>query len=514
MSDSQLPVPIGNWTQYIKNALTGSNNFMQFLIGKSGGGFDSPTENNCDKSFHASYQCGTGQAKIINIANGARGQTVDFDCTAETKACNAFKLTLGDDGNLTMTNSQGTTNWTSNTNKTGLSIEKYKAVNGKYKRNFLKSGEILNLGEFIGSPSGNCYLQMVKKQDGNAGLELRYTMTDCAPISKPDSDTGTCPATKPYAYAGNNIPGGYCCDKKPTNSGYYGPNVLDHCNGSFVKCSKSSCKDYSAQSGNSPTSNELYVIPQINSKNLGKIGYVSDDGELRSYPEDMTSYNTSYYSMGKYDNEGNDIEYHQNSTLQDCKDKCNSNKECAGLVFDSNGGVCKIKNDKMFPNSIRVPSETAELYVRSKSVANNASCTKNVDASTAMEWELFPPGKKMSVDTLCQLGLVTQDERNSLDEANQELRGLSNTLESKLKNLTEEDTKLVQSLGYNINKLQKDLKNYKNVEEDAKNNNKQMDHAQAMHEDSNLNMISENYYYLLWTILAIVVIIGSIKATR
>lgn len=454
MTDSQMPVPIGNWTQYIKNALTGNNSFLQFLIGKSGGGLDDPAETGCDKAFNASYQCGTGVSKIINIEGGARGQTVDFDCRDEMDKCDGFKLTLGDDGNLVLTNTKNEQVWTSNTNNTGIAVDKYKAINGKYKRNYLKSGESLQLNEFIGSPSGNCYLQMIKNLDGNAGLELLYTALDCT--------------------------------MKGEAVGY----------------------------GNSKDSNGLYSIPQINTKNLGKIGYVGDNGEIREYPQNMVSNSNSYYSMGQYTNNGNDIDTLKNVSAQVCQDKCNSNTKCAGYVFDTNGGVCKTKNYGMFPFSNRVPSETAELYVRGKSVANNASCTKKVDMSSALEWELLPPGIKMSPSTLCGLGLITQNEIKALEEANQDLRGITGTLESKLRDLTKEDAQLVSSLGYNVDKLQKDLKSYNNTDKRSKHYVKQAHHADAMNDDATMNMISENYHYLLWTILAIIIIIGGIKATR
>ena len=455
MSESQTqPVPIGNWTQYIKNTLTGSNNFIQFLIGKSGGGLDNPTEADCDKAFNASYQCGNGKNKLINIPSGSRGQTVVFDCRDETAICSGFKITLGDDGNLVMTNSKNEHIWSSNTSKTGISLEKYKAANGKYKRNFIKSGEILGIGEFIGSPSGNCYLQMVKKQDGNAGLELRYEVTDCS--SKTDTLT----------------------------------------------------------KGNSKYSNGLYSIPRTNINNLNKVGYVTDDGKLREYPSDMITHGNNYYLLGNYSNEGNNIDTIQNSSVDGCKEKCNSNNECAGFIFNSADKTCQIKTSSMFPNSNRVPDKNSELYVRSKSVSNNASCTKNINASNAMEWDLYPAGTKMSMDTLCQLGLVTAKEKAELDAANQNLHGLSSNLESKLKDLTQEDEKLVSMLGYNVNKLKKDLNSYEKVYKVAKKHDDNFNRAAAQYEDTSLSMISRNYQYLLWTILAIIIIIGSIRVTR
>ena len=45
-------------------------------------------------------------------------------------------------------------------------------------RNYLKSGEFLSIGEFIGSPSGNCYLMMTK-----SGLILYYEVSGCTMTS-------------------------------------------------------------------------------------------------------------------------------------------------------------------------------------------------------------------------------------------------------------------------------------------------------------------------------------------
>jgi hypothetical protein len=75
--------------------------------------------------------------------------------------------------------------WTSNTNKIGLVVDKFNAKNGKYGRNYLLAGETLGLGEFIGSPSGNCYLMMDKTADGDGilsgnTLQLKYSVLNCS----------------------------------------------------------------------------------------------------------------------------------------------------------------------------------------------------------------------------------------------------------------------------------------------------------------------------------------------
>ena len=88
------------------------------------------------------------------------------------------RITLGDDGNLVMVDNENKNIWTSNTNKTGVIADEFNAKSGKYGRNYLLSGEKLNDGEFIGSPSGNCYLIM-KKGSVADKLILNYRVVTC-----------------------------------------------------------------------------------------------------------------------------------------------------------------------------------------------------------------------------------------------------------------------------------------------------------------------------------------------
>jgi hypothetical protein len=165
-------VAVGNWTQYIQDFVKGKEiasykiNGPDPLVG-------------CLKDFKATYRCGAStNDKTINIPGEAGGKIALFDCTSENKKCKGLRLTLGDDGNLSLTDSENKQIWASNTNKTGLVLDEFSAKKSKYGRNYLLAGEMLNLGEFIGSPSGNCYLIMDKTSEGN-GLQLKYTVLNC-----------------------------------------------------------------------------------------------------------------------------------------------------------------------------------------------------------------------------------------------------------------------------------------------------------------------------------------------
>jgi hypothetical protein len=163
----------GNWTSMVQ-AFVKDKDVANYIV--SGG---DPAVG-CYKDFTATYQCGSlPNVKTITLPGEAAGKSAVFDCSAENQACSGFRLTLGDDGNLVLTNLAGNQIWSSNTNKTGLALDDFKMGKGKYARNYLLAGETLSLGEFIGSPSGNCYLIMAQGPDGN-GLQLNYSVADCS----------------------------------------------------------------------------------------------------------------------------------------------------------------------------------------------------------------------------------------------------------------------------------------------------------------------------------------------
>ena len=163
----------GNWTKYVQDFVK-DKEVANYIVG---GG--DPAKG-CEKDFTATYRCGSLSNEYnINIPGEAEGKSALFDCTNANNACSDLRLTLGDDGNLVLTDMKNSRIWSSNTSKTGLAMDEFKAANGKYSRNYLLVGETLSLGEFIGSPSGNCYLIMAQGPNGENGLQLNFIVDNC-----------------------------------------------------------------------------------------------------------------------------------------------------------------------------------------------------------------------------------------------------------------------------------------------------------------------------------------------
>jgi len=449
-------IPIGNWSKFVKEAVYGEET-SNYIVGSNGGG---DPAYGCYKNFTSTYQCGNGPTKNVSITGDkveAGGRSVNFDCSAENKICGGFVLTLGDDGNLIMTDVNKSIVWQSNTQATGLALDEYKATNGKYKRNYLLSGETLKIGEFIGSPSGNCYLIMVGggTDCSQNGLSLMYNKLNCA-------------------YDSN------------TNNGY----------------------------GNDINTNGLYSTQRINISTLGKVGYIDNKNIIHEYPKNMTELSQTYTLIGNYDSLGNDTKLISNTTVDKCKQECNDFEGCEGFVFQTQSNKCFLKNNNIYPTGLRQPDSRLELYVRNKSVKNHFSCAKEIDFGTSSQWELLSVGEKMSMNKLCELGAITEEEQIQLYQKNIELTESASQMQNRLNTISNENNSIENNFQENSNKLNTSFDNYKKISNKIKKNNENLGNITGMVQDTDLKMSSDNMKYFLWTSIAIIMAIVSIRMTR
>jgi len=446
-------VPIGNWSQYVKDAVS-NQEVSNYVVGSNGG---SDPAYGCYKNFTSSYQCGNGPTKNVDISGyqvEAGGRSVKFDCSAENKICGGFRLTLGDDGNLVLTDSNSAIVWQSNTKGTGLALDEFKASNGKYGRNYLLAGETLNTGEFVGSPSGNCYLMMVGNQADctQNGLQLLYTKLNCSMNSPSD--------------------------------GY----------------------------GSDDTANGLYSMKKTDISTLGKVGYIDEQNNIHEYPDDMTNLAQTYTLIGSYDSAGYDISQISSTSAETCKTSCNGNADCAGFVYYAD--TCYLKNSGMFPKGIRKPLANAELYVRDKTVKNDISCAKDVDTGLSSQWELYPTTSKMSMETLCELGAITQNEQYDVKTKFIELNKATDVMSKKLNSIANEKNALDESFTTAKKGLSKNINDYGSMRRKIIKNDKAITNIIGMSDDSELNMTSQNIKYFLYANLAIIIAIASIRLIR
>jgi hypothetical protein len=436
----------------------------------------------CEKAFKAEYKCGRSEndLKNINIRKEANGKTAEFDCRDEYDLCNTLKLQLDDNGHLTLLkkgeNDQDEVLWTNedtnvNVNFPSYSKTEFKAEKGEYGRNYLKSGEFLKEGEWMGSPSGKYRLIMK-----NGKLQIIYNRLACSETEGPDSDASN-----------------------------------------------------------------LYEIPISHKENLGKIGYINREGQLQNYSDDMINYADHYTELtsegiGGFNITGTNIATHDNiSTVDDCQTKCSDYNAgaggadssssmsdlCAGIVFNETDQKCNLRSNVIY-NEKRIIDDKHKVYLRTKGIDNNITCPGDINDYTygsTLDWVDFDKNNTdMNYDTKCGLAHFTQSERGNMDASYNNLK----------QELHKQDgvKERIQTLNGSYNNLSNMLKNTKNTLNEKFNKlnetrndlsdwtGEQLEQLIAMNEDRNTNMISQNYKHVLWSILAIIIIIGTIRLTK
>ena len=445
----------------------------------------------CEKAFTASYKCGlaSNTYKKININKEANGKIAEFDCRDEYALCNTLKLQLDDNGHLTLLKTEDNekesvlwqnTNQNINVSFPSYSKTEFKAERGKNGRNYLKSGEFLEEGEWMGSPSGKYRLIMK-----NGNLQIFYNRLACSENEGPDSDASN-----------------------------------------------------------------LYQIPISHKENFGKIGYINREGQLQNYADTMINYIDNYTEVtteegnGGFNITGTDIStYGDISTIEDCQIKCsNYNKNpaqgmytgeekpnessavsmsslCAGIVFNETEKKCNLRSNDIY-NGRRIIDDNYKLYLRTKGINNHNTCPSDINDymyGSTIDWSNFKLNStNMTVDTKCGLANYTETERNNMDAS---YNVLKQTLQSEAKNR-------IQTLDISYNHLSNELKKTKTTLNNSFNelnetrnklsdwSGEQLEQLIAMNEDRNTDMISQNYKHVLWSILAIIIIIGTIRLTK
>ncbi len=456
-------VPLGNMNDTVMNNVNNKVNATVIV----GSGMNDVAQG-CAKNFSSNYRCGNGQIKNIYMRGEASGRNATYNCINQDNACN-FVLSVQDDGNLVIYKQNynfstkkysWTPIWYSGTHtKIDKVDESKKAEKGKNGRNYLLPGETLNDGEFIGSNNGKCFLIMTK----GIGLQLFYNKLNCSP----DNDSNI----------NNNI-------TRLPNS-------------------------------NSPSNETLAVYTLPNAKGLESIStvsYIDSEGQLNKYSENMIEKGTTYFDLGDFNNPGNDIKQIPSDNPELCKQECNKLNDCDGFVFNENN--CYLKNSNMYPKSNRFASPGVKLFKRSVNVKNNNSCTKNISAIDAERWNSYIKKGDMTQNELCGLGKHIGRERIKVDKVISRLNDVVKQINGKMSSLTENDKKLLEQYGINSNKIKEDLLKINLLEQEYSASKGKINNIHGMKTSSETELIHNNYNYMLWSILAVLVVIGGMKILK
>lgn len=388
-----------------------------------------------------------------------------------------YYLILQDDGNMciyrgTSPNDNQGGIWCSQTNGKQLKANPNMAAEkGKYGKNWISSGQTLSAGDFIGSNDGK--LALIMQADGNLVLYTFDMDENCLKIN-------------------NGLMGG------------------------------------------GEGANSVYNIGKIGiPKNLGLLGYIDSDSNLKEYPDSMVGFTNDYQIYPNTDSYGNDIGSLVVSDQNGCQTACNNNPDCAAYVYQDFSKTCWIKNKSAFPKGEKQPNSSLVLGVRKPGLKGTTTCSNKVSNIDTIQFENYLKGSDMTPDTQCNLSIVSQEDQIQFDNIKSQLITVGNDIVAKMESLYNQDKTIFQKLNTNAEQFKKDLENYKltnlkiKKELDLQNlpsNNiegmqnftslRNMNDINGMLSDSDLRVLQGNYSYIMWSILAVGILTVTINTMK
>ena len=387
--------------------------------------------------------------------------------TVNTSQC-VFFLSLQSDGNMCIY--KGTPNarnntyvWCSFTNgKQQVANGNYTPSKGKYGQPFITTNQVLNKGDWLSSVDGK--LLLIMQNDGNLVL---YTFK----INCTNSLT-------------NN----------PSNSKTYG----------------------------GVNANAIYNIGKTGIKtNLGQVAYVDPDSQLYPYPSSNITYDNTYSTVIQNSAiQGSDIQGAATTNIKnvnDCMNVCNKDKNCNSFVFDTStpSPICLPKNitDVSSANIVN-PSNSKTTFIRDKKPINvPVGVTSNTNKIDTIQYENYAKGQGKMQSSYGFSDMINSVQKQQLSQLQDKLTQLSTQITYYSSRLNNDND--------NVNEqMKKDLKGFSDYIKQTDVTNAKIkrfnvdNNFDNILNETNIKILQQNYSYMAWSILAVVVVIVAINIKK
>ena len=376
-----------------------------------------------------------------------------------------YFLTLQDDGNLCVYKGTGPSDnqggiWCAMTNgKQQKPNPGFTASKGKFGKNYMKTGDTLAAGDFIGSSDGSIYLLM--QSDGNLVLYASNTRENCSAISA----------------GGSN--------KESVSMGGQGATAL-------------------------------YKMSEVgNPANLGKIGYVDKNSEIYMYPDNKIGLSNKYVKYLDAGSAGNDIPGAASSggSLDDCKTSCNKLSDCYGFEYHSSVKVCYPKNKNMYPTIPIQPAWTIgngdDLYVREKMVKEGFE-TAAIDTN---KWKNYTTNNKIFDNSIVDSASkqLTNSDKKRLSDLDTKIKSFSQEIQRNNAEYTQKLSSVNTNTIENTGHLNKYHNEYDKVQEKIKHSGTNLTNMDNMVTDTSILVTQQNAHFISYALVAIILLILAIK---
>jgi hypothetical protein len=437
------------------------------------------------------YSCGkrymTPTATRINLGEG-----FSIGCWELYEQYPSFSLRLSDDGEITIVNNRNPNdilyrnmNQISNqaetqmvsiagANKTMMPwAERPDWVNGSINRGGLLTSysmnpQTLTNGQYISSPTGKCRLIFNKPSDSSGSLVLEYSVYNVSQTQ--GATTGT--------------------DKDN--------NLI----------------------GNSNNFSQYYLTKVDQPSIKGRIAYIDINNGLREYPSDMTEFDNDYIQMKDFHPYSFSGTVDAASKREDaCKISCNNDPACAGYTYTNS--VCKkYKEAEIFPKGNRILEEGKTTNIRKKKITANVtntshfSCNKFVNNVNSDVYTSYPDKGIMTKEQKCALGLILEPRMAELQTKNVAAVNKGSEIKGSINSIYTNQNELKDTINTKSKVIEKGIAGQEEVKKLIDKFDDSNITNTATVSDTELLLLSDNYKYVLWSIIMVGAGIVAVKSFR
>ena len=327
-------------------------------------------------------------------------------------------------------------------------------------------------------------------------------------------------------------------DGVPRPGAYHCPGPDDHCfdpsTGKYAKVGQLVVSKKLEEAPGPQIEQDLYSVAYTTSSGgsgaaapidkslLGGVHYVDPEGQAPLDVEGMDWDTTTYASVGNFRSDGGSSN-NKAATLSSCESACNSSESCKGYTFTKAGrdpttgksttASCYLLGDNDWPKGGRVYDKDSTMMMRLPSLSNTApGCPKNVLIDTASSLlgkkQIEPPTDG------CGIAKIMAKHEDVIKNKNKRMMDTQAVVQNTMYGLLNDETALQDKLSSSLDQMKAELSNYEEVNKETRAVSQGLTQAGARSEDTKLQLVSDNYHYLLWSILAITLVIGGIRASR
>ena len=142
------------------------------------------------------------------------------------------------------------------------------------------------------------------------------------------------------------------------------------------------------------------------------------------------------------------------------------------------------------------------------------SCSQEVVGINSGRWDAYVKGGAMSSNTKCGLARITAQDKLKLANSENRLNSMVQKIKARTDNLGKKETKLNKYYVDYYNKIEHDLKRFKKEYSAYSQNKQEISNINAWNDDSEIQLVSNNNRYMIFSIVAIAIVIALVKLNK